>query len=87
MRNADSNGPGMFLYARLVCDSIEMLGDIESIQEAVDHLPDGLNEALVPRISSNRAQTYTFTCIDTTEFFIELQKAWKTANARTLDRF
>lgn len=41
----------MFLYARLVCDSISMLGDIDSIKEAIDDLPDGLNEALVPQLS------------------------------------
>lgn len=37
----------MFLYARLVCDSIGLLGDIDSIKEAVDNLPDGLQEASV----------------------------------------
>lgn len=36
---------GMFLYARLVCNSIAMLGDIESIEDAVNDLPDGLKEA------------------------------------------
>lgn len=35
----------MFLYARLVCDSIGLLGDVDSMKDAVENLPDGLNEA------------------------------------------
>lgn len=42
----------MFLYARLVCDSIDLLGDMESVREAVDNLPEGLNEASVALINS-----------------------------------
>ena len=36
---------GMFLYARLVCDSLERLSDLDDIKEEVTHLPEGLNEA------------------------------------------
>lgn len=76
---------GMFLYARLVCDSIGMLGDIESIKDAVNDLPDGLNEASVPPTSLQVASTNTHTA--TTESFLGSQKAWKYANAMMLSRF
>ena len=39
------NSEGMFLYARLICDSLERLSDLNDIKEEVTHLPDGLNEA------------------------------------------
>ena len=35
----------MFLYAKLVCDALERLGDLDDIQEEVTNLPKGLNEA------------------------------------------
>ena len=35
----------MFLYARLVCDGLERLSDLDDIKDEVTHLPDGLNEA------------------------------------------
>lgn len=35
----------MFLYARLVCDGLERLSDLDDIKEEVTNLPDGLGEA------------------------------------------
>ena len=35
----------MFLYARLVCDSLARLSDLDDIEAEVNNLPDGLNEA------------------------------------------
>jgi hypothetical protein len=35
----------MFLYARLVLDSIEDLSDIEQIRDEASNLPDGLDQA------------------------------------------
>lgn len=75
----------MFLYARLVCDSIGMLGDIESIKDAVNDLPDGLNEASVPPTRFRAASTNAYTA--TTEYFLRSQKAWKCANAMKLGKF
>lgn len=76
---------GMFLYARLVCDSIDLLGDIDSIKEAVENLPEGLNEASVPQVSLRTTWTNTHT--DTTEFFPESQMVCNHANAMMLGRF
>lgn len=35
----------MFLYARLVCDSLESLSDIDDVHEEIQNLPQGLGEA------------------------------------------
>lgn len=35
----------MFLYARLFCDGLERLSDPDDIQDGVQNLPQGLNEA------------------------------------------
>ena len=35
----------MFLYARLVCDGLEGLSDIDDIYKEVQNLPQGLSEA------------------------------------------
>lgn len=75
----------MFLYARLVCDSIGTLGDIESIRDAVDDLPAGLDEASVPPISLQVASTNRDTVM--TESFLGSLMAWKYANAMMLGRF
>ena len=40
-----NHSEGMFLYARLVCDSLERLSDLDDIKEEITHLPEGLNEA------------------------------------------
>ena len=40
-----NHSKGMFLYARLVCDSLGRLSDLADIEEEVTNLPDGLNEA------------------------------------------
>ncbi|KAJ0114753.1 hypothetical protein J7T55_004494 [Diaporthe amygdali] len=56
MKAISVKAEGMFLYARLVCDSIELLGDFDSIKEAVEDLPNGLNEAydrILYRITDN----------------------------------
>lgn len=74
----------MFLYARLVCDSIGLLGDLESIEDAVNDLPDGLNEALVP--STNLQVASTNMHKDMQEYFLESQKLHKYANAMMLGR-
>lgn len=37
--------PGMFLYARLVCDSLEWLSNPDDIRAEVHNLPQGLHEA------------------------------------------
>jgi hypothetical protein len=51
----------MFLYARLVCDSIGLLGDVDSIKDAVENLPDGLNEASVsPNRSHDGIDSYAY---------------------------
>lgn len=81
----DADLLGMFLYARLVCDSIGTLGDVESIRDAVDDLPDGLNEASVPPISLRVASTNRHTAM--IESFTGLPMAWKYANAMMLGRF
>ncbi|KAL8788589.1 MAG: hypothetical protein Q9195_007233 [Heterodermia aff. obscurata] len=55
---------GMFLYARLVCDSLESLSDTDDVNQEIENLPQGLNEAygrILERIerglkSSERAQ-------------------------------
>ncbi|KAL8828541.1 MAG: hypothetical protein Q9191_002532 [Dirinaria sp. TL-2023a] len=47
---------GMFLYARLVCDSLGRLSDPGDIEEEITNLPDGLNEAydrILKRISQD----------------------------------
>ena len=36
---------GMFLYARLICDTLEHFYDLDDIKEEVTTLPDGLSEA------------------------------------------
>lgn len=75
----------MFLYARLVCDNVGLLGDLESIKEAVENLPGGLNEASVHQTNLN--MTHIDTNADTTESFPGLQKVYQCANARMLARF
>lgn len=40
-----NNSKGMFLYARLVCDGLDRLSDLDDIKEEVTNLPDGLSEA------------------------------------------
>ncbi|EUC40122.1 hypothetical protein COCMIDRAFT_30891 [Bipolaris oryzae ATCC 44560] len=35
----------MFLYARLVCDNLELQSDLDDVKAEVDNLPSGLNEA------------------------------------------
>lgn len=35
----------MFLYARLVCDNVELQGDIDAVKTEINNLPTGLNEA------------------------------------------
>lgn len=36
---------GMFLYARLVCDTMVLKSSIDGMEEAIDDLPKGLDEA------------------------------------------
>lgn len=36
---------GMFMYARLVCDNLELQSDLDSIKAEASNLPAGLNEA------------------------------------------
>ena len=38
---------GMFLYARIVLDNVEMLYDVEAIKKDLRALPKDLNEAWV----------------------------------------
>ncbi|KAF4495971.1 nacht domain [Fusarium agapanthi] len=40
-----SKADGMFLYARIVLEDLEMLQDLDSIREQLRALPDGLDEA------------------------------------------
>ena len=35
----------MFLYARLVCDGLDHLSDLDDMKEEVTNLPNGLSEA------------------------------------------
>ena len=35
----------MFLYARLVCEGLDRLSDLDDIEEDVTNLPEGLSEA------------------------------------------
>lgn len=37
----------MFLYAKIIIESIEMLPDVGSIREQLEVLPEGLDEAYV----------------------------------------
>ncbi len=39
------NSQGMYLYARLICDGLESLSDLDDIKEEITNLPDGLSEA------------------------------------------
>ncbi|KAL2680381.1 hypothetical protein Neosp_007979 [[Neocosmospora] mangrovei] len=45
MQKVAINSQGMFLYARLLCDTVVRNGDVAGLKEAVENLPDGLNEA------------------------------------------
>ena len=40
-----NSSEGLFLYARLVCDGLDRLSDLDDIKEEVTNLPDGLSEA------------------------------------------
>lgn len=35
----------MFLYARLICDGLESLSDMDDVYNEVQNLPQGLSEA------------------------------------------
>ncbi|KAM0492510.1 hypothetical protein ACHAP8_009865 [Fusarium lateritium] len=60
MQKVAINAQGMFLYARLLCDLLVRNGDVAGLEEAVNNLPDGLNEAAVP-LTSNEIQLAVFT--------------------------
>ncbi|KAF2138225.1 uncharacterized protein K452DRAFT_90147 [Aplosporella prunicola CBS 121167] len=45
MENIGERAKGMFMYARLVCDNLELQTDLDAIKEEAANLPSGLNEA------------------------------------------
>ncbi|KAI5458921.1 hypothetical protein BGZ63DRAFT_361273 [Mariannaea sp. PMI_226] len=50
---------GMFLYARLICDSLVLLGDLDAVRDEVNNLPNGLEEAygrILARIDKDLSQ-------------------------------
>ena len=49
----------MFLYARLVCDGLDHLNDLDDMQEEVTNLPNGLSEALVSHPGSRGPDSHT----------------------------
>ncbi|KAK6225175.1 nacht domain protein [Colletotrichum tabaci] len=51
MKAIAQNSQGMFLYARLLCDSMMQKGDIDAVKEAIHDLPVGLDEAYARIIS------------------------------------
>jgi len=43
---------GMFLYARIVLDNAELFSSLDEIEGELKALPEDLNEAWVPNVSS-----------------------------------
>ncbi|KAH6888169.1 hypothetical protein B0T10DRAFT_515086 [Thelonectria olida] len=59
MKPVATNARGMFLYARLLCDTLVLMGDLDSVREEVNNLPNGLDEAygrILSRIDDNLSE-------------------------------